>query len=766
MPFVPFDEFDQDSKFPHKSSRVILDDLGYVLPQATSLLLGGIRLGENLIYAPESGLVNALVPVQSVNGTIGNVVLDASDVSADPAGTSAAAMDAHLAALDPHGQYSLESDVIDALALKLNTSDIGAPSGATLVGFQQPALVGAIVRTLQGKASDIISALDCPAVGDGMTDDTTAIQNLLNAAVGKLLMLGPSKTYAITSITIPAGVTLLANGSVFRKIAASASYGITIAGNLIADNIVLTTPGSAAGTDLGVTITGSNVSISSLTSTVDSPDYGAFAVRITGVSNVRIGHIKTLNWKSHIQVFNCDDTHIDDTDITGYITGLYLRDVTSSTFSGGHIKTMSPSGTGGPGENGILVESTISSGSTRNVYFSDFIIEDSPEHGVRFGGGLSITDIWLSRIKTKNTGAAGAGATGGTGIKVLGATVTANEKHKRFHITDCTVLDVSTSGNGQGNFCGFIIAVVEDVYLSGCHVGTDMKAESCWIGLDLMSAERVYVSDCTFDNCRQSFVRFSPGDLAYPGAIPYIKRVHFKGCTFKITQNSYAMYFQGGIGNYSEITFDSSIIYGGGPAAIVRADAPTDGSYNDVTIRATHYDPADTSGGPPLQCGSRFRYHWTGPFYGSFGANGLDGSVFVDTTTGNYKLRVGGSWINQTENSGVWSPTLTAVTNVDSVTANSSWRWMKIGSIVHFSGSLNVDNTTANALSEVGISLPVVSNFTTFADAGGTAVASTPSSLCGIVKADTVNDVLAMSWQAGSTTDSRQWYVTGSYLIK
>lgn len=55
------------------------------------------------------------------------------------AGTSGAEMANHLAALDPHGQYALETDVTDALALKVNNTDIGATSGATtgaaLVGY-------------------------------------------------------------------------------------------------------------------------------------------------------------------------------------------------------------------------------------------------------------------------------------------------------------------------------------------------------------------------------------------------------------------------------------------------------------------------------------------------------------------------------------------------------------------------------------------------------------------------------------------------------
>lgn len=52
----------------------------------------------------------AAAPVQSVNGETGVVVLSATDVGADVAGTAAAAVAAHEAALDPHPQYLTQTD--------------------------------------------------------------------------------------------------------------------------------------------------------------------------------------------------------------------------------------------------------------------------------------------------------------------------------------------------------------------------------------------------------------------------------------------------------------------------------------------------------------------------------------------------------------------------------------------------------------------------------------------------------------------------------
>ena len=55
--------------------------------------------------------------VLSINGMVGDVVLDAEDVQADPEGAAIAAasstMATHLADPDPHGQYVADGDVLN-----------------------------------------------------------------------------------------------------------------------------------------------------------------------------------------------------------------------------------------------------------------------------------------------------------------------------------------------------------------------------------------------------------------------------------------------------------------------------------------------------------------------------------------------------------------------------------------------------------------------------------------------------------------------------
>jgi hypothetical protein len=80
-------------------------------------------------------------------------------------------------------------------------ADLAASSGSSLVGFIQSG-TGAVARTAQDKGRDAVSVNDFGAVGDGVADDTAAIQAMINAVGYFRLTLG---TYKITdSLSIPA----------------------------------------------------------------------------------------------------------------------------------------------------------------------------------------------------------------------------------------------------------------------------------------------------------------------------------------------------------------------------------------------------------------------------------------------------------------------------------------------------------------------------------------------------------------------------------
>jgi hypothetical protein len=81
---------------------------------------------------------------------------------------------------------------------------LGTLLGASLIGFIQ-AGIGAVLRSCQSKLRERISVADFGAVGDGVADDTIAINAALVAAKGKTLEFGAGLTYKVTSSLLIAG---------------------------------------------------------------------------------------------------------------------------------------------------------------------------------------------------------------------------------------------------------------------------------------------------------------------------------------------------------------------------------------------------------------------------------------------------------------------------------------------------------------------------------------------------------------------------------
>lgn len=88
-------------------------------------------------------------------------------------------------------------DAIDARtdALEAFDTTLGTSAGSNSVGFLQSG-TGATARTVQGKLRDVVSVKDFGAVGDGVTDDTTAFQN---AALASKSIFVPKGNYLVNN---------------------------------------------------------------------------------------------------------------------------------------------------------------------------------------------------------------------------------------------------------------------------------------------------------------------------------------------------------------------------------------------------------------------------------------------------------------------------------------------------------------------------------------------------------------------------------------
>lgn len=116
-----------------------------------------------------------------------------------------------------------------------NAFSLQSSSGSSLVGFIQ-AGAGAVARTVQSKLRDIINVRDFGTVGDGVADDTTAIQAAITAAAGKALYL-PTGIYKISAaLTITGNYTsIFGDGSSSKIITNNATTSIFVLGDGISE---------------------------------------------------------------------------------------------------------------------------------------------------------------------------------------------------------------------------------------------------------------------------------------------------------------------------------------------------------------------------------------------------------------------------------------------------------------------------------------------------------------------------------------------------
>lgn len=89
-------------------------------------------------------------------------------------------------------------------------NNLAASSGSSLVGFIQSG-AGAVATTVQTKLRETLSVKDFGAVGNGSTDDTSAVQAALTAATGKSLYF-PAGTYLCNGLIIYSGTTIYGDG--------------------------------------------------------------------------------------------------------------------------------------------------------------------------------------------------------------------------------------------------------------------------------------------------------------------------------------------------------------------------------------------------------------------------------------------------------------------------------------------------------------------------------------------------------------------------
>jgi hypothetical protein len=145
--------------------------------------------------------------------------------------------------------------------------------------------------------------------------------------------------------------------------------------------------------------------------------------------------------------------------------------------------------------------------------------------------------------------------------------------------------------------------------------------------------------------------------------------------------------------------------------------------------------------------------------------------LFIANTTTQRPGYYNGSWQQlaytsdiPTTTSGTYTPTLTNVANLDASTAYEA-QYMRVGNTVTVSGKVDVDPTLTATSTQLGISLPVASNFGTQQDCGGVAFCPAIAAMGAAILADRTNDRAQLQFVSSDVNNNSLFFIFSYQVI-
>lgn len=479
--------------------------------------------------------------------------------------------------------------------------------------------------------------------GDG-SDVTTAMQTFLNGAAGKTVVLGVNRTYGITAINVPAGTTIVSNGSKFKKLAASSTPAITCLGAIEADVLWLDALGGAS--DSGIYFKGSDIAVGKVKvdfAAADSGSAGAvYGVYIYSggagkIENVRLGMVEVSDHAYPFKTQNVDDIECGMVDILNYRRGYDCVDTKNGVFYRGQLSGKVASSTGASGDNALLITSTSDSAS-ENLRFERWIGADAGEITFSIAGTNRCRNIHFTRCKSRNSGFGGAGAVAGSALKVLG-NPTGSVYHEDIYVDDLLIEDCGTAGTGTDAFSAVQIGMVRGGEFR-FRVRKNANTVSAKNGFSVWSSEDVHiypeVKDVSTNAAR--FIAVS----GFPATMTDVL-VHGGKLNINNTAEDVA-YFDCQTSTFDNVSITEGCVITGGVSGTEHVAPGVGGAYTNCSLDIVRIRAQTTSGNPPTVNSNDILVRMIGPLYGTVHTQGRDGSQVTDTATGAYKIRKAGVW--------------------------------------------------------------------------------------------------------------------------
>ncbi len=493
---------------------------------------------------------------------------------------------------------------------------------------QQVSVSGIIYENTGVGSWENLSGYVTPEIYDP-SDDDAALSAV--SALGTRIRGKKDKTYTITSpVSFAAGTKLeFEESSIEVGATISADTpAITFGNNCSVDRLSVSVP-TTFDVDILVDAQGSSFKAKTLSFTsVDQQDnrtsVNNSALVVSG-SGYSIDEVSVTNFDNGVRVSG-GNGYIGRTEVSSYVRGFWLDKPTGLSFQRIYCHTTSPNASGSPGHNGVLATDAIDFEGT------EIRVEDSGEHGVRFGGQTTGgNNISIGRVITKNTG--------NCGLKMRSGADGINNSNVYFGVVD--VEDCGDDTSPITNQIGLLLERVRKLHIGKVIVKKKDKTFSALHGVEFTDAQDVTIDSYYIEDVRQEGFFFN--DEAETGIYRSINDiVAGSGRITDPGRHGIRLVMTNSV-VFRRISFLGRCYMSGvGGAAIHSANA-TGGSMGQVSEFNIYYELAGTSTNNPLDGGyfdTLFNLNICGN--GFVSVNAMNGSLWQQPDNGTTFVKTAG----------------------------------------------------------------------------------------------------------------------------
>lgn len=355
------------------------------------------------------------------------------------------------------------------------------------------------------------------AVGDGVTDDTQAIQQAIDFAYSEgRAVKGENNTYLVSSITLKPnvyylkGVTFLSNGMLTGNV-----YVVNCQQGVVVDEINVKLPTESTNERSVQVVSECNIDsikISSDTQKSVFNDALDGALLISG-TNITIGSIFINSFDYAVNIYNCSNIYINQIRCTSFVRGVYIRKSKGCNFA--YISTVgkSPNATQSPGHNSLLIE------ECESLTFNSLNLSDAGEHAVRIGGirdGLYLQKyLTFGNVITRRSGQCGFKSYTGDTNRI-----------SYIHVDNLTVIDCAYQNVPGENEDGLYLVGVDFAYIGNYRCVKELNGVSAYRGVYISSTNKV-----TIDNAE--IWQTQATGITVDDAYGRVNDLHINTCTIR-----------------------------------------------------------------------------------------------------------------------------------------------------------------------------------------------------------------------------------------